>query len=76
MTNKDIQIRTNNFLENTFSNDIEKMKSIVFGLENILTSIFLNLETNDDFKNYEKLIQCQCTLKKIINENKGDECNE
>ena len=53
-------------LENTYSDDLERLKAITYGLEYILDGMEYNLETNEDEKNYNALTTCLMKLKKIV----------
>lgn len=60
---KDYQI---NLLENTYSNDLERLKAINYGLDYILNNLQYNLETSEDTKKYNSLTTCYLTIKEII----------
>lgn len=57
-----------NLLENTYSDDLERLKSLYYGLESVANSLQFNLETNEDKYNYNRIVTCIITLKKIIDE--------
>lgn len=57
-----------NLLDNTFSDDLERLKAIAYGLEHIIDSTEPNIETYSDRYNHNKLITALITLKKIIKE--------
>lgn len=60
---KDYQI---NLLENTYSNDLERLKAINYGLDYILNNLQYNLETAEETKKYNSLTSCFLTIKEII----------
>ena len=60
---KDYQI---NLLENTYSNDLERLKAINYGLDYILNNLQYNLETAEEIKKYNSLTSCFLTIKEII----------
>lgn len=62
---KDYQI---NLLENIYSDDLERLKAITYGLEYILNGMEYNLETNEDKKDYNTLTTCLLSLKEIVKE--------
>ena len=55
-------------LEDTYSDDLERLKAITYGLEYILDGMEYNLETNEDEKNYNELTTCLMKLKEIVKE--------
>lgn len=55
-----------NLLENTYSDDLERLKAVVYGLESISNSIERNIETPEERYNYNKIITCLITLKEIV----------
>lgn len=62
---RDYQI---NLLENTYNDDLERLKAITYGLEYILNGIENNLETSEDKKDYNTLTTCLLSLKEIVKE--------
>ena len=62
---RDYQI---NLLENTYSDYLERLKAITYGLDYILNELQYNLETNEDKYTYNRLTTCYITLDKIIKE--------
>lgn len=62
---RDYQIK---LLEDTYSDDLERLKAITYGLDYILNGLQHNLETNDDKYIYNQLTTCYITLDKIIKE--------
>lgn len=62
-----------NLLENTYNDDLERLKAICYGLEYILTGMEYNLETNEDKYNYNKMTACLLILKEIIKEQEEKE---
>ena len=60
---RDYQVK---LLENTYSDDLERLKAITYGLEYILDGMEYNIETNEDEKNYNALTTCLMKLKKIV----------
>lgn len=57
-----------NLLENIYSDDLERLKAITYGLEYILNGMEYNLETDDDKKDYNTLTTCLLNLKEIVKE--------
>ena len=57
-----------NLLENTYSDDLERLKALYYGLESVVNSLQYNLETNEEKYNYNRIVTCIITLKKIIDE--------
>lgn len=55
-------------LENVYSDDLERLKSICYGLDYILTEMGYNLETTEDTYNYNQLTTCLLKMQKIIEE--------
>ena len=55
-------------LEDTYSDDLERLKAITYGLEYILDGMEYNLETNEDKKHYNTLTTCLLNLKEIVKE--------
>lgn len=62
---RDYQIK---LLEDTYYDDLERLKALYYGLEYILNGMENNIETNDDKYNYNKLTTCLLTMQKIIEE--------
>ena len=60
---RDYQVK---LLENTYNDDLERLKAIAYGLEYILNGMEYNLETNEDKKDYNTLTTCLMKLKEII----------
>lgn len=60
---KDYQV---NLLENTYSDDFERLKAINYGLDYILNNLQYNLETAEETKKYNSLTSCFLTIKEII----------
>lgn len=57
-----------NLLENTYDDDLERLKAISYGLDYILNGMEYNLENNNDKRNYNKLVTCLLTIEEIIKE--------
>lgn len=57
-----------NLLENTYSNDLERLKAISYGIEYILCNMENNIETNKDKSIYNKLTTCLLTINEMIKE--------
>lgn len=57
-----------NLLENTYNDDLERLKALYYGLESVANSLEYNLETDEDKHNYNKIVTCMITLKEIIDE--------
>lgn len=51
-----------NFLENTFNDDVDKLKAMYYGLNDILGNIALNVDSDEDQKYFNKL---NTSIKKI-----------
>lgn len=62
---RDYQIK---LLEDTYCDDLERLKSLCYGLEYILNGMENNIETNDDQYNYNRLTTCLLTMQEIIEE--------
>lgn len=60
-----------NLLENTYNDDLERLRAIYYGLEYILNDLQYNQETNEDIYNYNKLTTCSITIKEILKDNGG-----
>lgn len=60
---RDYQVK---LLENTYSDDLERLKAITYGLEYILDGMEYNLETNEDEEEYNTLTTCLMKLKEIV----------
>ena len=60
---RDYQI---NLLQNIYTDDLERLKAINYGLDYILESIQNNVETAEDTKKYNSLTTCYLTIKNII----------
>lgn len=61
-----------NLLENTYNDDLERLKAIGYSLEYILNNLQYQKETDNDIYNYNRLTTCLITINEIIKENKGD----
>lgn len=62
---KDYQIK---LFEDIYTNDLERLKAINYGLDYILNNIQFNLETPKDKKNYNTLTTCFLKISDIIKE--------
>lgn len=62
---RDYQIK---LLEDTYCDDLERLKALYYGLDYILNGMENNIETDDDKYNYNRLTTCLLTIKKIIDE--------
>lgn len=62
-----------NLLENTYTDSLERLKAISYGIESILESIEQNIETNNDKSNYNKLTTCLLTINEIIKEEDAEQ---
>lgn len=60
---KDYQI---NLLQNIYTDDLERLKAINYGLDYILNNLQYNLETAEETKKYNSLTSCFLTIKEII----------
>ncbi len=58
-----------NLLDNTYNDDMERLKAIYYGMENILNSLQYQLETNKEKNIFNKLTTCQLIINDIIKEN-------
>jgi hypothetical protein len=61
-----------NLLEDTYNNDLERLKALFYGLDYILNNIQYNLENNNDIYYYNKLTTCYIVIKELIQENEND----
>lgn len=59
-------------LEDTYNDDLERLKAIFYGLDYILNNIQYNLENDNDIYNYNKLTTCYIVIKEIIQESEKD----
>jgi len=57
-----------NLLENTFNDDLERLKALCYGLDYVLSNLENNIENNDERYNYNRLTTCYITMKEIIEE--------
>ena len=57
-----------NLLENTYNDDLERLKGLCYGLDYILNGMEYNLESYKDTYNYNKLTTCLLLIKEIIKE--------
>ena len=55
-----------NLLENTYNDDLERLKAISYGLEYILDNLQHQKETDNDIYNYNRLTTCLITINEII----------
>ena len=62
---RDYQIK---LFEKIHTDDLERLKSLYYGLEYILNGMENNIETDDDQYNYNQLTTCLITMQKIIEE--------
>ena len=62
-----------NLFENTYSNDLERLNAIKYGLDYILNNIINELETNEERYIYNKLTTCYLTIAEIVKEQKEKE---
>ena len=62
---RDYQIK---LLEDTYCDDLERLKALYYGLDYILNGMENNLETPEDTYNYNQLTTCLLTMQKIIEE--------
>ena len=62
---RDYQIK---LLEDTYCDDLERLKALYYGLDYILNGMENNLETPEDVHNYNQLTTCLLTMQKIIEE--------
>lgn len=62
-----------NLFENTYSNDLERLNAIKYGLDYILNSISSELETNEEKHAYNQLTTCYLTIAEIVEEEKEKE---
>ncbi len=61
-----------NLLENTYNDDLERLKAIGYGLEYVINSLQYQKETDNDIYDYNRLTTCLITINEIIKENDGD----
>ena len=57
-----------NLLDDTYSDDLERLKALNYGLDDLLNRLSNNLETNKDKYKYNRLTTCYITIKNIIDE--------
>ncbi len=57
-----------NLLENTYNDDLERLKAITYGLEYLLNNLEYNIESDSDRYNYNRLTTCYITMQEIIKE--------
>lgn len=62
--------------ENVYSNDLEKLKAIYYGLVDILDSIQFNLETEEDTENYKQLSEALDIIYSVIKKEEQKEHND
>ena len=72
MENSYIRDYMNSLLENTYNDDLERLKALFYGLDYILNNIQYNLENANDIYNYNKLTTCYITIKEIIQDSEKD----
>lgn len=58
-----------NLLDNTYNDDMERLKAIYYGIENILNSLQYQLETSKEKNIFNRLTTCQLIINDIIKEN-------
>lgn len=56
-------------LDNTYNDDMERLKAIYYGIENILNSLQYQLETSKEKNIFNRLTTCQLIINDIIKEN-------
>jgi hypothetical protein len=61
-----------NLLEDTYNDDLERLKALFYGLDYILNNIQYNLENANDIYNYNKLTTCYIVIKEIIQDSEKD----
>lgn len=57
-----------NLLENTYSDDLERLKAIYYALEYITMGKEYDVETDNEKKNLNTLTTCLLNVKEIIDE--------
>lgn len=62
---RDYQIK---LLDNVYSDDLERLKGLCYGLEYVINSIEQNIETTEDQYKYNRLVTSLITIKEIIKE--------
>lgn len=73
MENSYIKDYTENLLENTFNNDLDRLKSIMYGIDYILNNLQYNMETDNDKSSYNKITTCYLIIKEIIDQEETKE---
>ena len=58
-----------NLLDSAFDNDLERIKTIYYGLDYIISNLTLNAETNEDKKTLKTLNTCLLSINEIIQNN-------
>lgn len=76
MTNDYIKDYILNLLDSTFSNDLERLKAIYYGLDDIISSLTLNAETSEDKKALNTLTTCLLSINEIIQGNEDGNNDE
>ena len=61
-----------NLLEDTYNDDLERLKALFYALDYILNNVQYNRETNNDIYNYNKLTTCYIVIKEIIQDSEKD----
>ena len=72
MENSYIRDYMNNLLENTYNDNLERLKSLFYGLDYILNNMQNDLNNKNDIYNYNKLTTCYITIKEIIQDSEKD----
>lgn len=62
---RDYQVK---LLDDVYNDDLERLKSVCYGLEYIIDSIGQNIETTKDQYKYNRLVTSLITIKEIIKE--------
>ena len=57
-----------NLLENTYTDDLERLKAIMYGLENILNDTQYNAENDNEKKQYNQLTTAYLIIKDVVKE--------
>ena len=58
-----------NLFENTYNDDLERLKAISYGLDYILNNLEYQQETNKDIYNYNQLTTCFLKIREVIKDN-------
>lgn len=55
-----------NLLENTYTDDLERLKAVMYGLEDVLNRTQYNPETTKERRQYNRLTTAYLIIKEIV----------